>query len=203
MDEKGVHPLQRGDRLTSMRITNVYTRVGDGGDTYLGGGQKVPKESLRIEAYGTVDELNSVLGVALSVGLDAGMVPTLSRIQNDLFHLGSDLCVLETDKKKLKIPRIEERHVTSLEGDIDRMQEDLKPLEEFVLPGGAPGAAQLHVARTVCRRAERLVVALSRKEPVGPCTIQYLNRLSDYLFVAARHENHSKGVADVQWDKAL
>jgi len=186
-----------------MRITNVYTRVGDGGDTYLGGGQKVPKESLRIAAYGTVDELNSVVGVALSAGLDPGIVPTLSRIQNDLFHLGSDLCVLETDQKKLKIPRIKERHVTGLEKEIDRMQKDLKPLEEFILPGGAQGAAQLHVARTVCRRAERLVVELSRKEPVSSCTIQYLNRLSDYLFVAARHENRSKGVADVQWDKAL
>jgi cob(I)alamin adenosyltransferase len=186
-----------------MRITSVYTRVGDGGDTYLGGGQKVPKESLRIAAYGTVDELNSVLGVALSAGLDTCLVPALSRIQNDLFHLGSDLCVLETDKKKLKIPRIEERHVTSLEQDIDRMQVDLKPLEEFILPGGSQGAAQLHVARTVCRRAERLVVELSRTEPVGPFTIQYLNRLSDYLFVAARHQNRTQGVADVQWDKAL
>ena len=186
-----------------MRITKVYTRVGDGGDTYLGGGQKVPKESLRIEAYGTVDELNSYLGVALTAGLDPSLVPFLLRVQNDLFHLGSDLCVLEEDKKKFKIPQIEKRHVDALEAEIDRMQEHLKPLEEFILPGGSPGAAHLHVARTVCRRAERLVVALSRKEAVGPFTIMYLNRLSDCLFVMARHENRMKGVVDPQWQKGL
>jgi cob(I)alamin adenosyltransferase len=186
-----------------MRITNVYTRVGDGGDTYLGGGQKVPKDSQRIEAYGTVDELNSFLGVALASGLDAELVPVISRAQNDLFHLGSDLCVLEEDKKRFKIPQIEKRHVDALEKEIDKLQERLKPLEEFVLPGGSLGAAHLHAARTVCRRAERLVVALSRKEGVGPFTVMYLNRLSDYLFVAARHENRVKGPGDVQWDKRL
>ncbi|HVR74558.1 MAG TPA: cob(I)yrinic acid a,c-diamide adenosyltransferase [Planctomycetota bacterium] len=186
-----------------MRITRVYTRVGDGGDTYLGGGQKVPKDSLRIEAYGTVDELNSVLGVALTCGLDGGIAPMLLRVQNDLFHLGSDLCVLEEDKKRIKIPQIEKRHVDSLEAEMDRLQADLKPLEEFILPGGSPGAAHLHVARTVCRRAERLVVALGRKEPVGPFTVMYLNRLSDYLFVAARHENRTKGAGDVQWQKGI
>ena len=146
-----------------MRITKVYTRVGDGGDTYLGGGHKVPKESLRIEAYGTVDELNSFLGVALAAGLDSELVTVISRIQNDLFHLGSDLCLLEEDKKKLTIPQIEKRHVDQLEREIDRLQEHLKPLEEFILPGGSPGAAHLHAARTVCRRAERIVVALGRK----------------------------------------
>ncbi len=186
-----------------MRITKVYTRVGDGGDTYLGGGQKVPKESLRVDAYGTVDELNSSLGVALAQGLDFELVRVLSRAQNDLFHLGSDLCVLEEDKKKFKIPQVEKRHVDALEQEIDKLQEHLKPLEEFILPGGTPGAAQLHVARTICRRAERLVVALGRKEAIGAFAVMYLNRFSDYLFVAARHENRVKGRADVEWQKSL
>jgi len=184
-----------------MRITKVYTRVGDGGDTYLGGGQKVPKDSLRVEAYGTVDELNSSLGAALAAGLDAELVRVLSRVQNDLFHLGADLCVLEEDKKQHKLPQIEKRHVDGLEGEIDKLQEHLKPLEEFILPGGSPGAAQLHLARTVCRRAERIVVALGRKEPIGAFAVMYLNRLSDYLFVAARHENRVRGVPDVLWRK--
>ena len=184
-----------------MRITKVYTRVGDGGETRLGGGQKVPKDALRIEAFGTVDELSSVLGVALASGLDAGIAPMLTRIQNDLFHLGSDLCLLEEDKKRFKVPQIEPRHVTALEQEIDRLLADQKPLEEFILPGGTPGAAHLHVARTVCRRAERLAVRLARQEPAGPQVVPYLNRLSDYLFVAARHENRVRGVPDVQWDK--
>jgi cob(I)alamin adenosyltransferase len=185
-----------------MRITKVTTKVGDGGMTHLGGGQKVAKDSPRIEAFGTVDELNSSLGVAIASGLDGEILPALSRIQNDLFHLGSDLCVLEEDKKKFKIPLIEKRHVDALEAEIDRFQAGLGPLEEFILPGGSPGAAHLHVARTVCRRAERLVVALSREEPVGPHAIVYLNRLSDWLFVAARRENRAKGVGDVFWDKS-
>jgi len=186
-----------------MRITKVTTKVGDGGDTYLGGGQKVPKDSPRIEAFGTVDELNSVIGVALAAGVDAGLATSLRRIQNELFHLGSDLCVLEEDKEKFKIPRIEKRHVDQLERDMDVLLEHLTPLEEFILPGGAPGAAHLHVARTVCRRAERLVVALGRKERIGAFAVIYLNRLSDYLFVAAREENRAKQRADVYWDKAL
>ncbi|MBI4603579.1 MAG: cob(I)yrinic acid a,c-diamide adenosyltransferase [Planctomycetes bacterium] len=186
-----------------MRITRVYTRVGDGGETYLGGGQKVPKDSPRIETCGTVDELSSALGVALASGLDAEVVPVLRRIQNELFHLGSDLCLLEEDKAKRKVPQIEKRHVEALEREIDRLQERLGPLEEFILPGGATGAAHLHAARAVCRRAERLAVALARKEPVGPFVVMYLNRLSDYLFVAARHENRAKGGGDVLWDKTL
>lgn len=189
--------------MSRMRITKVYTRVGDGGDTHLGGGQKVPKDSLRVAAYGTVDELNSALGVALASGLDAELVRVLSRTQNDLFHLGSDLCVLEEDKKKYKIPQIEKRHVDALEQEIDRLQENLTPLEEFILPGGAPGAAHLHLARTVCRRAEREVVTLARQESIGAFAVMFLNRLSDYLFVAARHENRVKGGSDVYWRKEL
>ena len=182
------------------RITKVYTRSGDDGTTGLGGGQRVGKDSPRIEAYGTVDELNSVVGVALAAGLNEAIAGPLSGIQNELFHLGSDLCILEQDKARLPVPRIEERHVVALEKLMDRLSEELSPLENFILPGGSPGAAQLHVARTVCRRAERLLVALSRTEAVGEWTIRYLNRLSDALFVMARHENRRRGVADALWN---
>jgi cob(I)alamin adenosyltransferase len=182
------------------RITRVYTRTGDDGTTGLGAGQRVGKDTLRIEAYGTVDELNSVLGVALAAGLNAALVEALGAIQNELFHLGSDLCILEEDKAKMPVPRIEERHVVALEKLMDRLSEELSPLENFILPGGTAGAAHLHVARTVCRRAERLVVALSRQEPVGTWTVRYLNRLSDAFFVMARLENKRRGISDVLWD---
>ncbi|MFN2387331.1 MAG: cob(I)yrinic acid a,c-diamide adenosyltransferase [Thermoanaerobaculia bacterium] len=182
------------------RITKVYTRTGDDGTTSLGGGQRVRKDSLRVEAYGTVDELNSQIGVALAVGLSPPLTGELRRIQNDLFHLGSDLCILEEDKAKRPVPRIEQRHVTGLEELMDRLTAELSPLENFVLPGGAMGAAQLHVARTVCRRVERLLVSLTREEPVGKWTVPYVNRLSDALFVMARFENRSKGSPDVLWD---
>jgi cob(I)alamin adenosyltransferase len=182
------------------RITKVYTRTGDDGTTGLGGGQRVEKDALRIEAYGTVDELNSTIGVALASGVNDAIAGPLRAIQNELFHLGSDLCILEEDKARMPVPRIEERHVVSLEKLMDRLSEELAPLENFILPGGTAGAAQLHVARTVCRRAERLVVALSRQESVGPWTVRYLNRLSDALFVMARHENRRRGVPDVLWD---
>jgi cob(I)alamin adenosyltransferase len=124
----------------------------------------------------------------------------LGTIQNELFHLGSDLCILEQDKARMPVPRIEERHVTALEKTMDTLTEQIAPLENFVLPGGAAGAAALHVARTVCRRAERRVIALSRIEPIGPKTVVYLNRLSDALFVMARYENAKRGVPDVLWD---
>lgn len=182
------------------RITKVYTRTGDDGTTSLGSGQRVRKDSLRIEAYGTIDELNSHIGVALSAGLNDAIAGPLAQIQNDLFHLGSDLCILEEDKGRLPSPRIEERHVAGLERLMDRLSEDLAPLENFVLPGGSPGASHLHVARTVCRRAERLLVSLSSNEKIGPRTIEYVNRLSDALFVMARHENKRRGVPDVLWD---
>jgi cob(I)alamin adenosyltransferase len=182
------------------RITKVYTRTGDDGSTGLGGGQRVPKDALRIAAFGTVDELNSQLGVALSGPLEDALRAILGRIQNELFHLGSDLSILEEDKARVAVPRIEERHVLQLERDIDRLQEDLAPLENFILPGGTPGAARLHVARTVCRRAERELVTLGRAEAVGAHALRYLNRLSDLLFVAARWQNRKKGVPDVLWD---
>ena len=182
------------------RLTRIYTRTGDDGTTALGGGQRVPKDALRIEAYGTVDELNSVLGVAMATGLVERLAEPVAVIQNELFHLGSDLCVLEEDKEEMPVPRIEARHVDALERLMDALNEELEPLANFVLPGGSLGAAHLHVARTVCRRAERLVVALAREEPVGELTVKYLNRLSDALFVMARYENRARGEEDVIWD---
>jgi cob(I)alamin adenosyltransferase len=182
------------------RITRVYTRTGDDGTTALGGGQRVPKDSIRIAAYGTVDELNSQIGVAVAAGVGEAIGPSLAAIQNELFHLGSDLSILEEDKSRRPVPGIESRHVDALEALMDRLSEELSPLENFVLPGGCPSAAALHVARTVCRRAERLVIALSRKEAVGPFAIRYLNRLSDALFVMARHENKRRGAQDVLWN---
>jgi cob(I)alamin adenosyltransferase len=182
------------------RITKVYTRTGDDGTTSLGGGQRLAKDAPRIEAYGVVDELNSVVGAVLAEGLAEPLAGWLRSIQNDLFHLGSDLCILEEDKERLPVPRIEERHVVALERWIDELGATLPPLENFILPGGARGASWLHLARTVCRRAERRLVALGRAESIGQSTIRYLNRLSDLLFVMARAENDRRGVADVLWD---
>ncbi len=183
-----------------VRINRVYTRTGDDGTTGLGGGQRIPKDSLRIEAYGTVDELNSVLGVAVAAGLHESMRPTFFVIQQVLFNVGSDLCMLEEDKKRWPVPQIEERHVTQLEEWIDAWNDDLEPLKSFILPGGDPASAQLHVARTVCRRAERITIALGREEPVGRQVIPYLNRLSDLLFVASRYQAKLSGVGDILWD---
>ena len=182
------------------RITKVYTRTGDDGTTGLGSGGRVGKDSPRIEAYGTVDELNSHIGLALATGINEAIAVPLAAIQNDLFHLGSDLCVPEEEKARRPVPEIEARHIEALEELMDRLSDELAPLENFVLPGGSPGAAQLHVARTVCRRAERVVIALSRSEKVGAFTVKYLNRLSDALFVMARHENVRRGIPDVLWD---
>ena len=182
------------------RITKVYTRTGDTGTTALGGGQRVLKECRRVAAYGTVDELSSALGVALASGLGDRLAGPLLRVQNELFHLGSDLCILEEDKEKMPVPQIEERHVDQLEAWLDALQDDLEPLANFILPGGSPGAAHLHLARTVCRRAEREVAALLRDEPVGKFVLPYLNRLSDLLFVMARWENKARGQGDVLWD---
>jgi cob(I)alamin adenosyltransferase len=181
-------------------INRVYTRAGDDGSTALGGGQRVRKDSLRIEAYGTVDELNSVIGVVVAAGPAEPLKPSFLVIQQVLFNLGSDLCILETDKQRFQVPRIEARHVEQLEGWIDAWNETLEPLRSFVLPGGDLAAAQLHVARTVCRRAERVAVALAREEPVGEFVVPYLNRLSDLLFVAARFQAKASGRGDTLWD---
>jgi cob(I)alamin adenosyltransferase len=182
------------------RITKVYTRSGDEGMTGLGTGERVPKDSLRLDAYGTVDELNSSIGVAIATGLDPAIAEALRGIQNELFHLGSDLCVPESDKANTPVPEIGARHVAALEALMDHLSEELSPLENFILPGGSPGAAYLHVARTVCRRAERIAVSLSRQQPIGADAIPYLNRLSDALFVMARYENRKRGTTDVLWD---
>ena len=182
------------------RLTRIYTRTGDDGSTALGSGARVAKDAVRVECYGTVDELNAQLGVALCQRPPEEIAAPLLRIQNDLFHLGSDLCVTEAEKAARPLPRIEVRHVTWLEGEIDAWNERLPPLENFILPGGAAAAAALHVARTVCRRAERILVTLARQEPVGDWALPYLNRLSDLLFVYARAANLSSGDPDRLWN---
>jgi cob(I)alamin adenosyltransferase len=188
--------------MPKYRLTKIYTRTGDKGLTGLGGGKRVPKDCERIEAYGTVDELNSCIGVAVASGLDPLLTEMFKPIQNDLFHLGSDLCVPEEAKKKFpKMPQIEPRHIEQLEKFIDKLQESLKPLEEFILPGGSIGAAHLHVCRCVCRRAEREILRLQRVEKTGAQVLPYVNRLSDLLFVMARYENLKKRGKDVLWDK--
>ena len=145
------------------KLTRIYTRKGDGGTTGLGGGQRVPKDSLRVAVYGTVDELSSVLGLSLALGLSERLATVVPVVQNELFNLGSDLCFLEADKTRLKIPQIERRHIEALEHLIDELNEVVGPLDNFLLPGGTPGASALQVARTVCRRAERDLVALARQ----------------------------------------
>lgn len=182
------------------RLTKIYTRTGDDGSTALGSGTRIAKDDLRVECYGTVDELNSQLGVALAARPPEALAAPLSKIQNDLFHLGADLCVTESEKAARPLPRIEQRHLDWLEAQIDAWNEQLSPLENFILPGGSPAAAHLHVARTVCRRAERQLVTLSRKEPVGAWTLPYLNRLSDLLFVLARGANLLSGDPDRLWN---
>jgi cob(I)alamin adenosyltransferase len=182
------------------RLTKLYTKKGDAGETSLGGGQRVSKDHLRVQTYGTVDELNSQLGVALAVGLTDRLAAELTRIQNELFDVGSDLCFVEADKQVYTLPQIEQRHVDQLEALIDELS---AAVENFILPGGALGAAQLHVARTVCRRAEREVTALAREEEIGAFVLTYLNRLSDALFVMARYENFVRGVAEPLWRPGL
>jgi cob(I)alamin adenosyltransferase len=185
-------------------LNKIYTRTGDAGTTALGTGERVPKHSLRIAAYGTVDETNAAIGVARLqlAGSHPDLDAMLNRIQNDLFDLGADLCVperanAEPARERL---RVSESQVKRLEDEIDRMNAALAPLRSFVLPGGSPAAAALHVARTVCRRAERVIVELagSPGEPVAAPALKYINRLSDLLFVASRYAN-DLGRKDVLW----
>ena len=182
------------------RITKLYTRKGDDGTTALGSNVRVSKEDLRVQAYGTVDELNSFLGLAVAHGLAPRLAEVLPVIQNELFHLGSDLCFTEEDKLEFNIPQVGEHHVQKLEALTDEFAEVVGPLENFILPGGSIGAANLHVARTVCRRAERIVVALAQEEAIGQYVLPYLNRLSDTLFAMARYENFVQGVSEPLWD---
>jgi cob(I)alamin adenosyltransferase len=186
-------------------LTKIYTRTGDNGTTGLGSGERRKKFDLRVEAYGTVDETNAAIGMArLSTGADpalADLDAMLMRIQNDLFDLGADLSTPPTDEDLGYEPlRVVTAQVDRLESEIDTLNADLSPLNSFVLPGGTPAAAALHVARTVSRRAERLSVELADQEPgmVSDAVRRYLNRLSDFLFVAARWTN-DKGAADVLW----
>ncbi|HTW51832.1 MAG TPA: cob(I)yrinic acid a,c-diamide adenosyltransferase [Stellaceae bacterium] len=184
-----------------VKLTRIYTRGGDKGKTSLGDGARVAKQSLRVEAYGTVDEVNAALGLArLHVAGDEDAM--LGRIQNDLFDLGADLCTPESSRRAAGALRIVGSQVKRLETEIDRMNAELAPLTSFVLPGGSPAAAYLHLARTVTRRAERLVCALAAAEPVNPEAIKYLNRLSDHLFVLSRRLN-GNGARDVLWRPGL
>ena len=180
-----------------VQLTRIYTRGGDQGETSLGDGTRVPKQGLRVAACGTVDEANAAVGLARlhTAGDEDAM---LARIQNDLFDLGADLCTPETGRKAEGALRIIAVQVARLEHEIDAMNAALKPLDSFVLPGGTPAAAQLHLARTIVRRAERLTAALAAAEPINPEALKYLNRLSDHLFVLSRHVN-DRGARDVLW----
>lgn len=175
----------------------IYTRTGDAGETSLFGGARVAKNDARIEAYGTVDELNSHLGVVRAVWPASPLDPLFARIQADLFEVGAHLASPGTSR----FAGVEESRITELEQRIDSMESELTPLKSFILPAGSLAAAQIHVARTVCRRAERLVVALGDESAATRSTIAYLNRLSDFLFVAARFANRKAGVDDVPWTR--
>ena len=181
---------------TSMgnRLSKIYTRTGDDGTTGLGDGSRVPKDSARVEAYGTVDELNSTIGMVLaSEGVDDAVREALTQIQHELFDLGGELCVPGMDT-------IQDADITRLESVLDGFNEPLPPLKEFILPGGGMAAANCHLARTVCRRAERAVITLRRAEPaVRPQTQRYLNRLSDLLFVLCRVLARTSGHGEVLW----
>jgi cob(I)alamin adenosyltransferase len=177
----------------------IYTKKGDDGGTGLFDGTRVKKNNLRIETYGTVDELNSVIGVAIATCKHEVLANALSEMQKELFLFGADLATPLGGKNETKIERIGESHVANLEKVIDQATAELPPLKRFILPGGGVTAAHLHVARTVCRRAERLLVLLMEKENVGDQPLIYLNRLSDLLFTLARLANKLDGLADVEW----
>jgi cob(I)alamin adenosyltransferase len=180
-----------------VRLTRIYTRGGDAGETSLGDGTRVAKHALRVEAFGTVDEANAAIGLA-RISAPPEVDAMLARIQNDLFDLGADLCTPEDGRKAAGALRIQASQVARLEHEIDTLNAALKPLDSFILPGGSACAAHLHLARTVTRRAERLVAALAARETVNPEALKYLNRLSDHLFVLGRHLNDD-GARDVLW----
>lgn len=174
------------------RLSKIYTRTGDDGTTGLGDGSRVSKDNLRIEAYGTIDELNSALGVVLTTTVPEDVRNTLTRVQHELFDLGGELSIPGRTV-------IHEQHVAHLERVLESLNATLPPLKEFILPGGNHAAAQIHFARTLCRRAERRAVSLARTENINPNALKYLNRLSDLLFVAARYVNAAEGAAETLW----
>jgi cob(I)alamin adenosyltransferase len=185
-----------------VKLNKIYTRTGDKGQTGLGDGQRVAKDSLRVNVMGTVDEANGIIGIArldIAALSDSDPSNALMRIQNDLFDVGADLCVPGEDAVPGSRLRITPAQVKRLEKEIDAMNKDLEPLMSFILPGGAPAAAYLHLARSVVRRAEREGWTLAGEEHVNPAVLQYLNRLSDHLFVMARWINAKTGVGDVLW----
>lgn len=176
----------------------IYTRTGDDGTTGLLGASRVPKHDARVEAYGSVDELNAALGLVAALDADRALAADLGKIQASLFQVGAELAT--SDESMLqKLSRVADDDITALEGMIDRLEHDLPPLTKFILPGGTPLAAHLHLARTVCRRAERRVTALAEHVPVDARIVKYLNRLADLLFVAARWSNHRAGVTETTW----
>ena len=177
----------------------IYTKTGDEGETGLFGGDRVSKASLRVEAYGEVDELNSAIGWARMRVSERDLDVLLNQIQNDLFEVGAELGSTAERKQKGAMPLIEEPQAEALERAIDRYEEGPPPLTSFVLPGGSEGAARFHLARCVCRRAERSIVALGAQEAVRGEVLRYVNRLSDLLFTLARHANHAAGVEDIPW----
>jgi cob(I)alamin adenosyltransferase len=183
----------------------IYTRTGDEGETALFGGGRVPKSHIRVEAYGAVDELNAALGMAVAVVADGEIGTHLNLVQQDLFNLGSSLATpgAENGTARPTTPPLPLERIVEMEGWIDEATGEMPPLKAFILPGGSQGAAALHLARTVCRRAERAVVRLSHEEGVDPGVLRYLNRLSDLLFAYARLENHRGDIPDVLWQKDL
>lgn len=182
----------------------IYTKTGDKGETGLFGGKRVPKSSIRINSYGTVDELNAAIGLALCSAKDEKVKSILKKLQNQLFVVGADLATpLEVDTKIISIPRISNEDIVGSENDIDLFNRQLESLRYFILPGGTQSAAQLHVARTICRRAEREVVLLSQQEEINQNIVIFLNRISDLLFILSRMENKIAEIPDQKWEKPI
>ncbi len=182
----------------------IYTKTGDKGETGLFGGKRVQKSSLRISAYGTIDELNAALGLSLCYIQNEKVKSVLQKLQHQLFVVGADLATpLEIESKNITIPRVSSEEITESETAIDSFEKELEPLRYFILPGGSKAAAQLHVARTICRRAEREIVLLAQQEEINQNIVIFTNRISDLLFVLARIENKTSGIPDQKWEKPI
>ena len=193
--------------MMSLAPMKIYTKTGDDGTTGLIGGQRAPKSNPRFDCIGAIDELNAALGCAAATAAAASASPSplveqIHIVQSDLFTIGSHLAVPESTPIPSYLPALEEATIARLEMEIDAAEADLPPLRNFILPGGTPAAAHLHLARTICRRAERLLVAFAQDRPISATVLTYLNRLSDWLFVQARHANHQANVPDIPWRPA-